>query len=214
MSGESISEGSTVVAAPVPTPSTNGSLRAVPNNPMFNQRVGYRFGNGNNAESNFAGAKDSKNTRLTVRNPDVHTVGSGREGTLNHGNGTSSVPDIMRDFRPTRSEASVTYGPDAFVASSTKMTGMINLYDDGPVSAYPYKHFKNGGTGGTKETIAMIGANGTLPNDNPAFTSLNTAAGADFTYLTGSGRRDFAQFDAMAKKNFMKYMSNRVLTDK
>jgi hypothetical protein len=114
------------------------------------------------------GHMDNMNTSLTIGNPDVHTVATGKEGTLNPGDGLGigenmKAQQIMRK----RFREATAFHPDVMVPEldDTTVRGIFNSYDPrDAVSAFPMRYLRINGEQVRSRAFTEVDAGNTLPS--------------------------------------------------
>ena len=204
-----ISDASTVLSAVPPKIQEVTPAAAAPDNRIIHPGVGKQRMASVMMEGAYAGPKNRFNRRLTEPNPEVHRVTSGNTGSLNFSSRKTGVPEMFQFSSPVPVVGSDAYGPDTFITSSGSMSRLINTYDsENPINAMPSKNFKSGGTASLVDQSQSLTAAG---NDaQTSWSSLDDAKGLDFTYYA-SKAPTFTHYDKVAKQNFMKRLSERVL---
>jgi hypothetical protein len=114
------------------------------------------------------GHYDHMNTALTVGNIGVHTVSTGKETTLNPGDGLGLDDEGLHAVNriATRDVSDVSYHPDVFVpqGNQMEMRQIFNTYDSrDPVNAFNYLFNNINGLQDRKKYFPQIGAGNKLP---------------------------------------------------
>lgn len=207
---DNISEGSTLLAQKTKKQSSVMSFQR--SSQPKSDFVGDRVYKNHSMDRTFHGHKDSKNTRLTVRNKEVHAMRHSSEKNHSAGDYRSHVSmskmhgdaKRRRKILPHDTQPGGCNGPVMCkTGKAFQKSGVITQHDpQNPVHAATQKQFTHGGVQ-FKGEISMMGASSTLPLDNPENAALNNAAGLHYAINIGKG-------DAIGKmqnQNFMQQVA-------
>ena len=123
-----------------------------------------------------SGHLDSRNTRLTIPNREVHTLRHANLNNRNPGDRTRNMgDDAFRDMRLFRTEVD-NYGGGGVLGDDMK-DFITQLDPTHVVNAIEVEDFQHGGTRADAVRGTMMGAGATVPVNNLDGTNLNNAYG-------------------------------------
>jgi hypothetical protein len=126
-----------------------------------------------------SGHLDSRNTRLTIPNLEVHTLRHANLNNRNPGDRTRNMGDrAFMDLRRPRGEVDNYVGGD--VLGDDMKDFITQLDPTSVVNAIEIEDFQHGGTRPDAVRGTMIGAGATVPVNNLDGTNLNNAYGLHY----------------------------------
>lgn len=178
-------------------------------------RAGRRHYKDVNLDSNFFGAKDSKNTALTVTSLEVHTVSVGNDSNLSgierlKGVGYVPLPTVSRPVRMSKRRAE---GDSGLHPNEGGMKTLMDTFDaKHHINAMQSQQFKFGGTGpiNTGPAVFLGGRTEVLPKTTPYQEELDKTIGLNDV---DNRPQDPEELDKISKRKFMQSMSKRFLSD-
>ena len=128
--------------------------------------------------------RTSKDTRLTIGQVQVHTRGTGKEGTYNPGDMQSLHLEDEHYLRVVRSIEETRYQPDVFLAPVDPFATrrIFNSFDPSePVTSYPYQFYVNSGMHDRSRYAPAQNVGNALPvtADGTSLLSRNSAGRVD-----------------------------------
>jgi len=151
-------------------------------------------------DTNFYGPRTSKDTRLTVPNPDVHTVRTGNDDNLDMNPWRWGLPNVIdRPMSRQYETVSSNRGGSEGKKIVTMLDSRMNLNGLSLVAAE-----SGGGKSSEKEQGSFISA-GTVPETGPDSNSLKKDVGLNYTKDVGNSK----ELVKTSRENFMKSRTDK-----